>query len=201
MTPSVSSSRRRSSHFGQLLGGAVLGRVVGDLVDPAAPDHPDPRPRQDPDRVRVVAAAGAGVGVDLGRPRRGVPGVVRERGDRLAEALVARPAEVDGVVLAGLLGDRHGAGEGGDRVGAVVAWAAVVRPDLGSDVKTSASGCSPRWAATLRSRSLIAVLRARRTPTMATTASRRASASGPPPRPGGAWRRRATSSAAGRRPQ
>src|SRR6266498_1551656 len=125
MTPSVSSSRRRSSHFGQLLGGAVLGRVVGDLVDPAAPDHPDPRPRQDPDRVRVVAAAGAGVGVDLGRPRRGVPGVVRERGDRLAEALVARPAEVDGVVLAGLLGDRHGAGEGGDRVGAVVAWAAV----------------------------------------------------------------------------
>src|SRR6266508_4287748 len=59
------------------------------------------------------------------RPRRGVPGVVRERGDRLAEALVARPAEVDGVVLAGLLGDRHGAGEGGDRVGAVVAWAAV----------------------------------------------------------------------------
>src|SRR5918995_1443032 len=54
VTPSVSTSDCRSAHFGQLLGGAVLGRVVRDLVDPAAPDHPDPCWCQDPVRRGVV---------------------------------------------------------------------------------------------------------------------------------------------------
>ena len=65
MTPSVATSHGRSGHFGQLRGGAVLGWVVGNLVDPAAPEHPDPGPGQDPHSMWVVVAAGQGVGVDL----------------------------------------------------------------------------------------------------------------------------------------
>jgi hypothetical protein len=65
----------------------------------------------------VVFAAGAGVVVDLGGPGAGVPAVVGEGGDGLAESLVAGPAEVDGPVLAGLVGDRGDPGEGGDGVG------------------------------------------------------------------------------------
>lgn len=60
VTPSVSTSRRRSGHLGQLAGGSVVGWVVGGVVDPAAPEHPDPGVGQDPDRVRVVGAAGDG---------------------------------------------------------------------------------------------------------------------------------------------
>jgi hypothetical protein len=41
-TPSMSSSGGSGSLLGQSLGGCVLDRVVGHLVDPAAPDHPDP---------------------------------------------------------------------------------------------------------------------------------------------------------------
>src|SRR5581483_2774760 len=44
---------------------------------------------------------------------------------RSAEAFVAGPAEMDGVVLAGLLGDWGEAGEGSDGFGAVVGWSAV----------------------------------------------------------------------------
>jgi hypothetical protein len=56
----VSTSRRRSGHLGQLAGGSVVGWVVGGVVDPAAPEHPDPGVGQDPDRGRVVGAAGDG---------------------------------------------------------------------------------------------------------------------------------------------
>src|SRR5215207_2687756 len=125
MTPSVSTSRRRTGRFGQPAGGAVLGWVVGDAVVPAAPDDPDPRSGQDPDGVGVVAAAGDGVGVDLGRPGAGVAGVVGVGADGLAETLVAGPAEADRAVFAGLAGDRGGTGQAGDGVGAVVGWAAV----------------------------------------------------------------------------
>src|SRR5215211_6894611 len=125
MTPSVSTSHRGSGHFGQLAGGAVLGLVVGDLVHPAAPDHPDPRPGQDPHGVWVVAAASERVSVDLGRPRRGMSGVVGEGTDRPAEALVARPAEADLGVLAGLLGHWCRPGQAGDRLGVGIGWAAV----------------------------------------------------------------------------
>src|SRR5487761_650497 len=86
--------------------GTVFGGVVGDAVEPAAVDDADPGTGEDACGVRVVFAAGAGVVVDLGGPGAGVPAVVGEGGDRLAEALVAGPAEVDGTVLAGFLGDR-----------------------------------------------------------------------------------------------
>src|SRR5215203_3235354 len=117
MTPSVSTSDGRSRHFGQLAGGAVLGWVVGDLVDPAAPDHPDPGPGQNPDSMGVVAAAGEGVSVEFGCPWRGVAGVVGEGADRSAEALVAGPAEADRGVLAGLVGDGCCPGQAGDCLG------------------------------------------------------------------------------------
>src|SRR5205823_7703245 len=73
---------------GEASGGAVPIGVVGDAVDPAAPDDADPGPGQDPDGARVVVPAGAGVGVGLGRPRGGVPTGVGEDGRRLAAARV-----------------------------------------------------------------------------------------------------------------
>lgn len=53
LTPQKRSSR---SACGRLRG--WLGRR--GVVDPAAPEHPDPGVGQDPDRVRVVGAAGDG---------------------------------------------------------------------------------------------------------------------------------------------
>src|SRR5215217_2861424 len=124
-TPSMSSSGGGGSLLGQPLGGPMLDRVVGQVVDPAAPDHPDPGASKDAGGVGVVVAAGDGVGVDLGGPGAGQPGVVREGRHGVAEALVARPAERHGGVLAGLAGDRHDAGQGGDGLGPVVGVAAV----------------------------------------------------------------------------
>src|SRR5882757_5665187 len=116
----------------QVLGVAVPVGVVGDLVDPAAPDDADPRPGQDPHGVGVVVAAGTGFGVDLRGPGAGVAAVVGERGDGDAEAFVAGPPEVDGSVFAGLLGHGGDAGEGGDRFGAVVGLADIA--PLGENV-------------------------------------------------------------------
>ena len=124
-TPSMSSCGGIGCLLGEPLGGSVLDRVVGHLVDPAAPDHPDPGASKDAGGVGMVVAAGDGVGVELGGPGAGQPRVVREGGHGVAEALVARPAERHGGVLAGLAGDRHDAGEGGDGLGAVVGVAAV----------------------------------------------------------------------------
>src|SRR4051812_6974241 len=124
MTPSVSTSRR-GELLVEPLGVAVQGRVVGDAVLPAAVDHADPGAGEDAHGVRVVVAAGAGVGVDLGGPGAGVSAVVGEGRDRLAEALVAGPAEVHGVVFAGFVGDRGLSGEGGDGVGRVVGCAGI----------------------------------------------------------------------------
>src|SRR5258705_10442722 len=99
---------------------AVPAGVVGDLVDPAAPDDADPRAGENTHGVGMVVATGAGFGVDLRGPRAGVAAVVRECGDGDAEAFVAGPAEVDGPGVAGLLRDAGDAGEGGDGFGAVV---------------------------------------------------------------------------------
>ncbi len=74
----------------------------------------------------MIAAARSGAGVDGGRPRRGMPRVVGERRDGLAEALVARPAKDHGPVLPGRAGDGGGPGLsgqlfGGGEAGAVIA--------------------------------------------------------------------------------
>src|SRR5881628_477597 len=96
--------------LGEFGGAAVAGGVVGGLADPAGPQDADPGSGQDADGVGVVVPAGAGVGVDLRGPGRGVPAVVGEGGQCPAQALVAGPAEVDGLVLAGGGGDGADAG-------------------------------------------------------------------------------------------
>jgi hypothetical protein len=126
-TPSMSSCGGIGCLLGEALGGSMLDWVVGHLVDPAAPDHPDPGASEDAGGVGVVVAAGDGVGVELGGPGAGQSRVVREGGHGVAEALVARPAKRHRGVLAGLAGDRHDAGQGGDGLGAVVGVAAVAQ--------------------------------------------------------------------------
>src|SRR5450755_298874 len=111
----IVTRRGHSGCPGEAAGGAVECRVVGDAVEPAAVDDADPGAGQDADGVRVVLAAGPGGCVDLGGPGAGGAAVVGEGGHGLAESLVAGPAEVDGAVLAGGLGDRCHAGQGSDR--------------------------------------------------------------------------------------
>jgi hypothetical protein len=124
-TPSMSSWGGSGWLLGEPLGGSMLDWVVGHLVDPAAPDHPDPGASKDAGGVGVVVAAGDGVGVELGGPGAGQSGVVREGRHGVAQAFVARPAERPGGVLAGLAGDRHDAGQGGDGLGTVAGVATV----------------------------------------------------------------------------
>src|SRR5919198_3240539 len=92
---------------------AMGGGIIRGAVLPAAPEHAHPGAGKDADRVRVIAAARAGAAVDISPPGRAVPRVVGEADHRLAQALVAGPAEAHAAVLAGRVGDRRGAGFGG----------------------------------------------------------------------------------------
>ena len=76
----------------------------------------------------VVPAADCG-GVEVLRPGVVVAAGVRQRDERLAQALVAGPAEAGGSAFAGLDRDSGLAGVGGERVAGGVAPAAVA--DLG----------------------------------------------------------------------
>jgi hypothetical protein len=107
----------------------VAGRVVGDAVVPAVPDHIQPRSGQDPHSQGVVFPAGDRVVVDAGGPGAGVAGAVGEVADRAAELFADGPAEGDGLVLAGLAGGRRGPGQADQRLGFGEAGAAVA--DLG----------------------------------------------------------------------
>ena len=80
----------------------------------------------------MVVPAGVGGAVEVVRPRVVVAAGVRERDERLAQALVAGPAEAGGFAFAGL--DRDGGlpGVGGERVPGGVARAAVA--DLGQEL-------------------------------------------------------------------
>ena len=146
--------------------------------------------------MRVVLAGGACVAVDLGGPGTVVTAVVGEGGDRVAEPLVARPAEVHGTVLAGLAGDRGDAGQRGDRVGASAGLPAVapLGEDLGGidlarprqrredrpvrvPAELSGDGCVQGRAAPVSALTTL---------TMASTASRTAAVSAVPCVPGAA---------------
>src|SRR5450755_3448365 len=80
-------------------------------------------------RVRIarggVVPAVAGAGVEVLRPGVVVAGAVRQRDERLAQPLVAGPAEAGGFAFAGLDRDGGLAGVGGERVAGWVALAAV----------------------------------------------------------------------------
>ena len=80
----------------------------------------------------MIAAAGSGAPVDIGGPWRGVSGVVGETGERRAQAVIAGPAEDDAAALARGVGDRTGAGFGGELVGGGEALADVA--ELGEDL-------------------------------------------------------------------
>src|SRR5690242_19178513 len=82
-----------------LQAGVALG-VVRRAGLPAAPEDAAPRPAERAQRAAVVMPAGSGVGVAVSSP--GVPpaGDVRERSQRVAQSLVARPPELGVLALA-----------------------------------------------------------------------------------------------------
>lgn len=82
----------------------MSGRVVGDSVAPAAPDHPSLCPTEDPDRVRVVGAAIAGPAVDVRGPGMPVAARVRQHSEMISKPLVAGPAKVAWRLLPDSLG-------------------------------------------------------------------------------------------------
>src|SRR5918996_6032771 len=94
-----------TSRGGERLRGAMPADVVEHPIVPAAPEDAGPRASEDADGVLVATAARAGALIDGGRPARGVPGIVGEGGDGATQALVAGPAEDDGAVLPGGVGD------------------------------------------------------------------------------------------------
>jgi hypothetical protein len=104
----------------QFLYGTVPGGVVGALVVPAAVDDANPGAGEDSHGVGVVVSARAGSVVDVGCPSALVSAVVSEGGQCSAEAFVACPAEVHGVLFAGRFGDGSDPGQGGHGVGTVV---------------------------------------------------------------------------------
>jgi len=117
----------------QLLEGGVLGGVVGGLVLPEAPDDCAPGAAGDADRVWVGAAAGAGALVDVGGPGVVVAAGVGEGADRVAEVVVAGPAEAGAFGFAGFDGDGGLAGVGGEGGVAVAAVADLGEHRRGGD--------------------------------------------------------------------
>ena len=106
--------------------------LVGAMVLPAAPEDATPGAGEDADGMRMAAATRASTLVDQGRPAGAVSGVVGKGGEGTAQAFVARPAEDDGAVLAGGVGDGRQAGLGGElgiggEAGAIIA-------ELGEDL-------------------------------------------------------------------
>jgi hypothetical protein len=111
-----------------LLGGVPVG-VVDVVVVPEAPDHHAPGSAEDPDCVLVAGAAGSGAGVDVGGPGVVVAAGVGHGRDRVAESVVACPAEAGVFGFAGFDGDGGLAAVGGECPVGGVALAGVA--DLG----------------------------------------------------------------------
>ena len=114
---------------------AVAGRVIRDAVLPTAPHDPAPATADGADRAGVVVPAGEGGGVQVLRPRVMVAAGVRERDERLAQALVARPAEAGCLAFARLDRDGGLAGVAGEGVAGGVAPTAV------ADLRQQFRGC------------------------------------------------------------
>src|ERR1700739_4912397 len=90
---------------GEALSGGVAGGVVGVVVLPQAPDDLTPRAAEDAGGVLVAGAAGAGAIVDVGRPRVVAAAGVGQHAERLAQAVITRPAKLSAFGLAGLRSD------------------------------------------------------------------------------------------------
>jgi hypothetical protein len=87
-----------------LQGGVALG-VVGVVVVPEAPDDLAPGAAEDACGVGVAGASGAGAVIDVGGPGVVAAACVRERVERVTEAVVAGPSELGVFGFAGLDGD------------------------------------------------------------------------------------------------
>ena len=98
------------------------GVAAGVVVMPQAPDDLAPRAAEDAAGVGVAGAPVAGTVIDVGGPRVAAAGGVRQRVERVSEAVVAGPAELGVFELAGFDGDRALPGVGGQLA---VAWVAV----------------------------------------------------------------------------
>jgi hypothetical protein len=131
--------------FGEVCCDPVLGRVVGHAVDPAAPDHADPRAGEDAHACGWSSPAARVLLVDL----RGPGLACRLLSAKIVMALRKRLPLAQRKCTARCLPDSlvtgGAAGEGGDGVRMLIGlaaaaplgetWAALIRPDLGSDVK------------------------------------------------------------------
>src|ERR1700739_1037503 len=136
--------------------------VVFGVVLPSAPENADPCAGEDSGGVLVGAASCFGAGVDVGRPWRGMPGIVGEAGDGLSESVVAalrppsndathrwnlvgrlRPSKDDATAFARGVGDGTDAGFRGEMVVREVALSDVAEfgEDLsGSDTTSTREG-------------------------------------------------------------
>ena len=83
--------------FEHELSAAMLFRVVEYAVGPGTPDDAQPSATEDVHSKRVIAASGPGLCVDACGPGIGVTRVVGHAGQRCAQAVVAGPAEPDGL--------------------------------------------------------------------------------------------------------
>src|SRR5689334_4982575 len=81
----------------------------------------------------MIAAARPGPGVDRGGPRRAVARLVGKADERLAQPLVARPAEADAVLLPRAVGDGRDARF--RREVRLTREAGAVVPELGEDLR------------------------------------------------------------------
>jgi hypothetical protein len=85
----------------------VPAGIVGLLCGPADPNDAKPGSGDNASGVRIAFPASAGVSVELGSPGLLQPGIVGEAGDRLPDAGVRCPAEVDPAGLARSACDRR----------------------------------------------------------------------------------------------
>ena len=133
----------------------VPGGVVGEAVLPAAPDDARPGSSEDADGVWMVVAASSGALVEVFGPGVGSAAVAGEVAQGVAEFLVGRPAEGDGLDFAGL---------------PISASSLAARrvPALGSDFTMGASGWASNCSAMDSASAAIWLLRVRSTATKAT---------------------------------
>ena len=114
------------------LRGAMPADVVGSAVLPAAPQDAGPRAGEDADGVRMATAAGTGALINEGGPARSLPRIIGEGSEGAAQALVAGPAEDDGMVLTGGMSDGGQAALGGELF--IAGEAGAIVTELGEDL-------------------------------------------------------------------
>lgn len=91
-------------------------RIVLGLVLPSAPEDADPCAREDSGSMLMGAASCFSSVIDVSSPWGGMPGIVCETDDGLAEAMIAGPSTNDTTAFSRSMGDRTDAGFRGEMV-------------------------------------------------------------------------------------